>query len=358
MDAPPFLLSNPGGVTVAFSPDRQKLASAGNKTVRLRDLQDLIAPPVILSGHESWVSSVVFSHDSHTLASGSFDNTIRLWDVRQPGSDAVLLRGHEDKVWSVAFSPNDRWLASGSDDRTVRIWNLRHPSSPSITLRGHEGKVKTVVVSPDGHTLASGGADRTIRLWDSRQPAEESAVLPGHTGDVNSLSFSPDGQWLASGSDDRTIRMWIVNSQALADMVCEKVRRNLTEDEWNRFVGEDIPYERTCPNLPSGVEEPIRTASVAMRPEAPTMLFPADQAVFHHFPRSMTLRWAATPGAASYTVEVQFARTIWVLAPHIRATSYTFEFVGAQPGEWRVWSVDAAGRESPKSAWRGFRFTR
>jgi tetratricopeptide (TPR) repeat protein len=33
-------------------------------------------------------------------------------------------------------------------------------------------------------------------------------------------------------------------------MVCEKVRRNLTIEEWYQFVGFDIPYERTCPNLP------------------------------------------------------------------------------------------------------------
>jgi hypothetical protein len=99
-------------------------------------------------------------------------------------------------------------------------------------------------------------------------------------------------------------------------------------------------------------------ATVAMPSEAPTMLFPGDHALFHHFPRTVTLRWAARAGAASYTVEVRFAQALWVLAPHVRATSYTFRFVGAQPGRWRVWAVDAQGRESAKSAWRDFAFTR
>ena len=36
----------------------------------------------------------------------------------------------------------------------------------------------------------------------------------------------------------------------------------------------------------------------------------------------------------------------------------TLEFVGAQPGKWRVWSVGSDGRESAKSAWRAFAFTR
>ena len=48
----------------------------------------------------------------------------------------------------------------------------------------------------------------------------------------------------------------------LADMVCEKVQRNLSQKEWNWFMGDDIPYERTCPNLPpgEGISEEIAKA--------------------------------------------------------------------------------------------------
>jgi hypothetical protein len=46
------------------------------------------------------------------------------------------------------------------------------------------------------------------------------------------VAFSPDGQRLVS------------------DSVCQKVWRNLTLEEWHKFVGIELPYERTCPNLP------------------------------------------------------------------------------------------------------------
>lgn len=180
----------------------------------------------------------------------------------------------------------------------------------------------------------------------------------GHAGEVTSLSFSPDGQKLATGSADRTIRIWMVNPQSLADMVCGEVRRNLTLDEWDRFVGEDIPYQQTCPELPPGAGKATGTVGLPERAPAPTMLFPADHAVFHHYPRTLTLRWAAAPGAAGYGVEVRFEQAIWVLAPHVPGTSYTLQFVGAQPGRWRVWSVGVDGRESARSDWRVFEFTR
>ena len=39
-------------------------------------------------------------------------------------------------------------------------------------------------------------------------------------------------------------------TQQVADTICEKIWRNLTLDEWHKFVGVDIPYKRTCENRP------------------------------------------------------------------------------------------------------------
>jgi WD domain, G-beta repeat len=76
-----------------------------------------------------------------------------------------------------------------------------------------------------------------------------SHILRGHEGGVRSVAFSPDGTRLASGSADKSICIW-ATTETLPDRVCAKVWRNLTLDEWHWFVGEGIPYERTCPNLP------------------------------------------------------------------------------------------------------------
>jgi hypothetical protein len=102
----------------------------------------------------------------------------------------------------------------------------------------------------------------------------------------------------------------------------------------------------------------------------PTQLTPADGSVFDHYPRTTTLKWTAVPGATSYTVEIDCYHCCqsgkwctdvgetWKLVPNLKATSYTFNFVGAQPGRWRVWAVDASGQESPKTGWWEFRYTR
>ncbi|MDR3700114.1 MAG: tetratricopeptide repeat protein [Candidatus Sulfopaludibacter sp.] len=100
---------------------------------------------------------------------------------------------------------------------------------------------------------------------------------------------------------------------------------------------------------------------------APKAISPADGAVFNHFPRETTLVWSEVPGAAGYVAEWDYkddlgwagertailGRTALLTLPVA-----TFQFVGAQPGRWRVWAVDAAGNPGPKSEWREFRYTK
>ena len=98
----------------------------------------------------------------------------------------------------------------------------------------------------------------------------------------------------------------------------------------------------------------------------PRPLSPADRTEFTHFPRTVTLAWEAVPSAKGYKVEIEFdgsggqASPRWFTLGSIintNTTTHTFDFIGAQPGRWRVWAVDATGQDGPKSDWWIFFFT-
>ena len=98
---------------------------------------------------------------------------------------------------------------------------------------------------------------------------------------------------------------------------------------------------------------------------APKQISPANGSVFNHYPRRMITRWEPVKGAASYTVHVQYAQASgWSgqvsdlrMERGIKDTYYRFNFVGTNPGRWRVWGVSSKGEPGNKSGWRYFRFT-
>ncbi|PWB54538.1 MAG: hypothetical protein C3F18_06665 [Nitrosomonadales bacterium] len=106
---------------------------------------------------------------------------------------------------------------------------------------------------------------------------------------------------------------------------------------------------------------------------APEQAWPEDGRSFDNYPRRTALGWKPVSGAASYTVELDCLNCCepgkwcselghpWKIArgiPAVRSPGYKFEFADAQPGRWRAWAVDKAGREGEKSPWRTFRFTK
>ena len=98
----------------------------------------------------------------------------------------------------------------------------------------------------------------------------------------------------------------------------------------------------------------------------PIQTNPVNNEIFGHYPRTITLSWKMVPAAAGYKLEYAFCdatrTTCSSYAPITISdplkSDYTFDFVGAQPGKWRVTTLAGTGyRNSTASPWHWFTFT-
>ncbi|QKQ75422.1 WD40 repeat domain-containing protein [Nostoc sp. TCL240-02] len=202
--------------SVAFSPDRQFLASASaDRTIKLWSPYTGQCLKT-LYGHGSWVWTIAFSPDSNLLASGSYDHTVKIWDVRS-GECLQTLLGHPGCVLAIAFSPDSKTLFSSGYEKIVKRWDVKTGICLN-TWEADSNRVWAVTVSPDSQYIASGGDEQTVKLWDIHTGSCH-RIFQGHTGQIVCILFTADGSRMISGSSDRTIKIWhIATGDCLATL--------------------------------------------------------------------------------------------------------------------------------------------
>ncbi|MYS87333.1 protein kinase [Streptomyces sp. SID5474] len=133
-----------------------------------------------------------------------------------PGLIAVLAvqsagpQGMPNAVTSVAFSPDGYTLATGGTDGTIRLWSTRSHQQKGPPLEGNGGTIATMRFSSDG-LLASFGGDNTVRLWRDNKQIGEPLDSKFRVG-VPSLVFSPDGRFLFTSAEKGSTRQWLVST--------------------------------------------------------------------------------------------------------------------------------------------------
>ena len=124
-------------LSIAYSPDGKTLASSSrDRTIKLWDVATGSNITTLYGNTFDEFAAIVYSPDGEILASGAGfifqgqykgKGTIKLWDV-WTGQNIDTLEGgehhHTGRVTSIAYSPDGKTLASGASDNTIKLWNV------------------------------------------------------------------------------------------------------------------------------------------------------------------------------------------------------------------------------------------
>jgi polar amino acid transport system permease protein len=203
-------------VDVALSADQSVLATAGpGASLRVWDLQSGQSKSVTSQGGP-W-QAVALSDDGKLVAASDGPNP-KVWDAHSGELLQTLqgyyekpdtnedFRGHSKAVTSLAFSPDGKTLASGSEDTTIAYWDLA-TGEVAAASEGHWAAVTAMLFDSQGRTLLTGGGDYKAHTF--KFPGGKStAIYEGHLGTIWAVSYGPTSETLLTAGDDGTLRMW------------------------------------------------------------------------------------------------------------------------------------------------------
>jgi len=283
------LITNPINRCMSISPNGRWLANATlTSSIQLFNLNTSGSEPELLQAHKSWVSVLAFSPDSRMLYSASNDKNIIYWDLvnqthgiflslpntivrclavspTEPyiygGTDdgrvirwnidtkdeTILFRSDKNTIWGISINASGTRIAFGDKNGSLRILDVK-TNTVTRTIMAHAARIVDVKFSPDGRQIATASFDKTFKIWDASNLTHRPISVARHNEWVINVTFSPDSKFLISGDEKGMIYYWPTHTSYMADQMCGLISRNMTQREWETYVGYDINYQKTCPN--------------------------------------------------------------------------------------------------------------
>ncbi len=199
---------------IGWSPDGSRIASACSstgfdQTVYVWDVNTARSILRYEFQHRKTLNFSVlalkWSPDGSRIASTCEDKTIRVWEA---ATGRHLLRCCVKSKWvsNIAWSPDSKRIAAALNNGIAQIWDAEK-GEHLLTYYGHGDSVRDIAWSPDGSHIATASNDKTVHIWEPIG-GERLFVYRGHSNWTTSLAWSPDGTCIASASNDRTVQIW------------------------------------------------------------------------------------------------------------------------------------------------------
>ena len=199
---------------IKYSPDGKYLAVATSIGIWLYDV-DTSQAIDLLTGHEAPVTSIAFSSDGQTLASGCEDNIIIIWDT-ETRKIRTRCVGCKRDLNLLAFSPSGETIASTSEHWNIRIWETRTGELKRTINQTDNTEISAMVFAPPDEDILIifGNCDRNtsyLEYWDTGtgEPIRDILIETN----ITEAAFSPDNKILAvTGENPIPLQFWDVNT--------------------------------------------------------------------------------------------------------------------------------------------------
>lgn len=155
--------------------------------------------------HKGSILDLQFGQEGEHIFTASSDNTVGMFDF-QTGQRVKRMKGHQGIVNAChAARRGDPLVVSASDDCTIKIWDTRRKGYIDDLKCRYQ--MTAVTFNDTSDQVICGGIDNVVKIYD-RRTKRVSTNMKGHNDTVTSLALSNCGSYVLSNAMDNTLRIW------------------------------------------------------------------------------------------------------------------------------------------------------
>ena len=167
-----------------------------------------------------------------------FDNKGRIHIVKSYDQIESKKLPFKGQVTAYASSKSSNIKAYGMSDGTIYYVN---PKGQIQKMVGHRSRVTKIKII--NYRIFSASYDGRINLWLADQPKIEPITIITTNGWIMNFTFDEKKEYLWCGDQKGTLTESVISVPMMRKMLKDKVKRNLTQEEWDYYIGRNIPYE-------------------------------------------------------------------------------------------------------------------
>jgi WD40 repeat protein len=142
------------------------------------------------------------------------------------------------QVTAFAISKSSEFQAYGMKDGTIYLYDKK---GNVRRLVGHQSRISKLMI--DGERVISSSYDGTINLWIATSEKVDPITLFTNNSWILYFNYDRQKNYLWIGDEKGKFSRILISVPMMAERIKGKLKRNFTQNEWNYYIGEKVPYE-------------------------------------------------------------------------------------------------------------------
>ena len=143
------------------------------------------------------------------------------------------------QVTAFSYNKDLNIRAYGMSDGTIYYFN---PKGKVQKLMGHRSRITKIKII--NWRIYSASYEGKVNLWLADQPKIEPMTIITTNGWIMNFTFDLKNENVWCGDQKGTLTESLISVPMMRQMLKSKLTRNLTQEEWDYYIGRNIPYER------------------------------------------------------------------------------------------------------------------